>query len=164
MINKKIYYWWSPNNSGYYPSGREPNEDMRFKPKQGYGVCEIASWLSADLPTSVKSVDMWLNNLTNLESSRAPDGFFGIGNAHWVMITNNLVFIACEYVKEQRVILEREQLIYILEQYKEFVQGDFNNPNVPPESIDVEYIAEGEEAMNIYASLEGSHGVYYLEE
>nr|WP_282554504.1 hypothetical protein [Providencia sp. G1(2023)] len=70
-------------------------------------------------------MDTWLNNLTNLESSQAPDGFFGIGNAHWVMVTNNLVFIACEYVKEQRVILTVEQLIYILEQYKEFLQGDF---------------------------------------
>ncbi|WNJ81268.1 hypothetical protein RJE46_08590 [Cedecea neteri] len=80
------------------------------------------------------------------------------------MVTNDLVFIACEYVKEQRVTLTVEQLIYILEQYKEFLQGFFNNASFPPEPIDIEYIAEGQEAMNMYVSLEGSRGVYYLEE
>lgn len=164
MINKKIYYWWSPDDSSYYPSGREPNENMRFKPKQGYGICEIASWLSADLPAGLKSVDIWINNLTNLPSSRAPDGFFGMGNAHWVMVTKNMVFIACEYVQEQRVLLTIDQLLYILEQYKTFLDGNYTDPDFPPEPIDVEYIAEGEEAMRIYAALEGSHGLFYLEE
>lgn len=163
MLNDKINFWWNNNSKDFTPVGNKLWLSTD-KTTLGYGSRELAGWLSDDIQYSLNSIEIWINNLTNLESSRAPDGFFGIGNAHWVMVTNNLVFIACEYVKEQRVILTIEQLIYILEQYKEFLQRDFNNPNVPPEPIDVEYIAEGEEAMNIYASLEGSHGVYYLEE
>lgn len=164
MINKKIYFWWSDEEKLYSPSGRKPGENIRYKPIQGYGVCEIAAWLATDLPTGMKSIDIWINNLTDLTSSRAPDGFFGMGNAHWVMVTGNMVFIACEYVPEQRVLITIEQLLYVLEQYKAFLVGNYTNSDFPPEPIDVEYIAEGEEATRMYVSLEGSHGVFYLEE
>ena len=68
---------------------------------------------------------------------------FAVGNAHWVLITGDYVFIGTEYVEEQQVILTREQLLYILEQYKAFLEGNDEDPNNPPASIDVEFIAEG---------------------
>ena len=78
-----------------------------------------------------------------------------------VLITGNYVFIGTEYVEEQQVIMTKEQLLYVLEQYKAFLEGDFKDPNNPPDPIDVEFIAEGQEAIDIYNGLPNSHLVPY---
>ena len=161
MMNKLIYYWWIPDYKRFSPSGREYSEDMRLVPKQGRGICEVAAWLADDLQYSIDSVNIWINNLIDLERSRAPDGMFGIGNAHWVLITGNYVFIGTEYVEEQQVIMTKEQLLYVLEQYKAFLEGNYKDPNNPPAPIDVEFIAEGQEAIDIYNGLPNSHLVPY---
>ena len=163
MKNRKIYLYWIDFYENFYPSARLPEENIRYTPKQGYGVCEIAAWLGNDLQYSINSVNIWINNLTDLANSEAPDGMFGVGNAHWVLITGDYVFIGTEYVERQQVILTREQLLYILEQYKAFLEGNYRDPNNPPAPIDVEFIAEGQEAVDLYNSLEGSHQVFYLE-
>lgn len=159
MINKRAYYWWSPEDKHYFPSGRKPGENIRYKPSQGYGVCEIAGWLSDDIQYSSHSVNIWIKNLTDLASSPAPDGIFGMSNAHWVTICQGYVFIYCEYVEELRVILTVDQTFYVLEQYRNFLTGHYKNPDFPPEPLDVEFIAEGQEALDIYLSLEGSPGL-----
>lgn len=161
MKNKKIYLSWLDESKEFYPTGLLPNDNIRYTPTQGYGVCEIATWLGNDIQYSINSVNIWINNLTDLEHSRAPDGMFGIGNAHWVLITGNYVFIGTEYVEEQQVIMTKEQLLYVLEQYKAFLEGDYNDPNNPPDPIDVEFIAEGQEAIDIYNGLPNSHLVPY---
>jgi hypothetical protein len=94
MINRKINFIWYEGQ--YLLSGYLSDENTRYISKQGHGVCEVASWLSDDLPTGINSVNIWINNLTDLENSRAPDGMFGIGNAHWVLITGDYVFIGTE--------------------------------------------------------------------
>lgn len=163
MLNDKINFWWNDKGRDFSPVGNQLWQSPE-KGTLGYGAREVAGWLSDDIQYAPHSVNIWINNLKDLATSTAPDGFFGIGNAHWVMVTGNMVFIACEYVKEQRILLTIEQLLYVLEQYKAFLDGNYTNPDCPPEPIDVEYLAEGEEAMRIYASLDGSHGVFYLEE
>lgn len=163
MLTDQITFWKDENNQYYIPIGGAINKRHNGS-ILGYGAREIAGWLANDIQYSPNSVDIWINNLTDLASSLSPDGFFGMGNAHWVMVTKNKVFIACEYVQEQRVLLTIDQLLYILEQYKTFLDGNYTDPDFPPEPIDVEYITEGEEAMRIYAALEGSHGLFYLEE
>jgi hypothetical protein len=159
MLKRKMYFIWYEDK--YILSGTTEDEDIRYVPKQGYGICEIAAWLATDLPTGINSVNIWINNLTDLENSPAPDGWFGIGNAHWVLITGDYVFIGTEYVEEQQVIMTREQLLYVLEQYKALLEGDYNDPNNPPDPIDVEFIAEGQDAIDMYNGLEGSHLVPY---
>lgn len=159
MLNKKIYFIWKDGE--YRMSATREEEDIRYTPKEGYGICEIGSWLTTDLPTGINSVNIWINNLIDLENSRAPDGMFGIGNAHWVLVTGDYVFIGTEYVEEQQVIMTREQILYVLEQYKSFLEGNYKDPNNPPDPIDVEFIAEGQEAIDIYNSLEGTHQVPY---
>ncbi|MCO6509131.1 MAG: hypothetical protein J6578_10165 [Snodgrassella sp.] len=159
MLKKKLYFIWYEGK--YILSGTTKDENIRHAPKQGYGICEIAAWLATDLPTGVNSVNIWINNLTDLENSRAPDGMFGIGNAHWVLITGNYVFIGTEYVEQQQVVITKEQLLYVLEQYKACLKGVYKDPYNPPEPITVEIIAEGQEAIDMYNGLEGSHQVPY---
>ncbi|WP_166667109.1 hypothetical protein [Candidatus Schmidhempelia bombi] len=52
MKNKKIYLYWSDNYKEFCPTGMMDDENIRYVPKQGYGVCEIASWLSTELQHS----------------------------------------------------------------------------------------------------------------
>jgi hypothetical protein len=159
MLNDQIIFWWS--DSYFIPTGGKLTKYANSEKIFGFGAREIADWLASDLPTGINSVNIWINNLTDLENSRAPDGWFGIGNAHWVLITGDYVFIGTEYVEEQQVIMTREQLLYVLEQYKAFLEGDYNDPNNPPDPIDVEFIAEGQDAIDMYNGLEGSHLVPY---
>ena len=161
MLNKKIIFSWSKTFGMFRPSGCFSDENIRYRPKQGYGIIALASWLSSDLQCSINSVNIWISNLIDLENSPAPDGMFGVGNAFWVLITGNYVFIGTEYVEEQQVIMTKEQLLYVLEQYKAFLEGDFKDPNNPPDPIDVEFIAEGQEAIDIYNGLPNSHLVPY---
>ena len=161
MISKKIYYWWIPEYKKFSPSGREPGENIRRTPKQGYGVCEIAAWLSSDIQYAPHSVDIWIKNLTDLASGKSTDGNFGIGNAHWILVSQGHVFIGCEYVEEQQVLLTIEQVLYVLEQYRNFLEGYHATPDFPPEPIDVEYVAEGKEAIARYESLEGAYCLPY---
>lgn len=161
MYTRKIYLRWSEFHNRFIPTGMDANEDIRRIPKQGYGVCEIAAWLSSDLPNGIDSVDIWIKNLTDLSSGKTTDGNFGMGNAHWVMVTQNKVFIGCEYVEEQQIIMTIEQTLYILEQYKTFLESDYTNSALHPEPIDVEYIAEGKEAIALYESLDGAYCLPY---
>ena len=162
MKNRKIYLNWLDCYRKFHPSGMSPEENFRYIPKQGYGVCAIACFLSEVIRYSVNSVNIWINNLTDLANSEAPDGKFAVGNAYWVLITGDYVFIGNEYVEEYQVILNREQFLYILEQYKACLKGKYKDPNNPPAPIDVEFIAEEQEAIDLYDSLEGSHQVFYI--
>ncbi|MBC9132006.1 hypothetical protein FcAc13_11915 [Frischella sp. Ac13] len=159
MLNDKIIFWW--DGSSFIPTGGKLVKSTDEQKIFGFGAREIAAWLGNDIQYSINSVNIWINNLTDLEHSRAPDGMFGIGNAHWVLITGNYVFIGTEYVEEQQVIMTKEQLLYVLEQYKAFLGGDYKDPDNPPAPIDVEFIAEGQEAIDIYNGLPNSHLVPY---
>lgn len=58
MKNKKIYLSQSDDYKEFCPTGILNDENIRYVPKQGYGVCEIADWLSIDLPTGINSVNI----------------------------------------------------------------------------------------------------------
>ena len=158
MFNDKIDFYWN-----------DISKRFRLEPKDlykstngmiaGYGAREIASWIDTEIHGK-GSVDIWLDNINKVRSDDSCDGDFGIGNAHWVFLTNNHAMIFCEYDEESKVLLSFEQLEFILEQYKIFLSS---NKNEEPDPIDIEYIAEGDEAVRIYSSLDGAH-TYPFEE
>lgn len=160
MYSKKLYLRWSDFHNHFVPTALEDDENIRYTPRQGYGVSEIAGWLSSDLPGGVISIDIWVKNLTDLASGKENNGNFGIGNAHCVMVTQDKVFIGCEYSEELQVLLTIEQTLYILEQYRSFLEG-FHTKDFPPEAIDVEFLAEGKDAVLQYESLEGAYCLPY---
>ncbi|NCH65293.1 hypothetical protein EHJ11_21080 [Cronobacter turicensis] len=160
MYSRKIYLRWSNFNEQFIPTALGPGEDLRCVPKQGYGASEIAAWLSSDFPNGINSIDIWIKNLINLGSVITTDGNFGMGNAHWVMVTQDRVFIGCEYVEEQQVLLTIKQTLYVLEQYRLFLEGSYTK-DFPAEPIDVEYLAEGRDAITQYESLDGAHCLPY---
>ncbi|QLR44657.1 hypothetical protein HV346_19175 [Enterobacter sp. RHBSTW-00994] len=160
MLSDQINFWWNDKGKCFSPIGGKIRQSLSGNPL-GYGAREIAGWLSNDIQYALHSVEIWIKNLTNLSSGESTDGNFGMGNAHWVMVTQNKVFIGCEYVEEQQVILTIEQTLYVLEQYKTFLESDYTNPTLHPEPIDVEYIAEGKDAIAFYESLDGAYCLPY---
>ncbi|MBK0035811.1 hypothetical protein IBT47_26410 [Erwinia sp. S43] len=159
MLNDQIKFWWNEKSNSFVPVGGEVRNSNNGA-LLGYGVREVSSWLSNDIQYGINSVDIWVKNLTNLASGIATDGNFGIGNAHWVMVTQDKVFIGCEYVEEQQVLLTIEQTLYVLEQYRSFLEGNYTK-DYPPEPIDVEYVAEGKDAIRQYEALEGAYCLPY---
>ena len=158
MFNDKINFYW---NDLFKRFRLEPRGLYKSKNgvTVGYGAREISSWIDCEIHGK-SSVDIWLDNINKVRSDDACDGDFGIGNAHWVFLTNNHAMIFCEYDEESKVLLSFDQLEYILEQYK--ISLSFNK-NEKPDPIDIEYIAEGDEAVRIYSSLDGAH-TYPFEE
>ncbi|MGJ8514574.1 hypothetical protein [Carnimonas bestiolae] len=153
MIDGKISFYW--NDTGYYMLvGGDTWISGEQKPSDG--LMEIAAFLSDDVQFSPSSVDYWVGELTNLPESRTPDGFFGMGNAHWVMMKEDKILIACEYVKELRVLVTLEQLLYIFKQYKSVLESGIRDIDLPPEPIEVPFIAESEEATKMYVSIAGN--------
>ena len=158
MFNDKIKFYWDD----FYESFRLGGRDLYKSPTGiivGYGTREISSWISDEIHGKT-SVDIWLDNINKARGDDSCDGDFGIGNAHWVFLTNNHAMIFCEYVEEWKVLLSFDQLEFILEQYK--ISLSFNK-NEEPDPMDIEYIAEGDEAVRIYSSLDGAY-TYPFEE
>lgn len=159
MLNDKIIFWWDENSNLFVPVGGKIRNSFDGG-VLGYGAREISGWLSNDIQYGIHSVDIWVKNLTELASGQTTEGNFGIGNAHWVMVTHDKVFIGCEYVEEQQVLLTIEQTLYVLEQYRLFLEGSYTK-DCPPEPIDVEYLAEGRDAITQYESLDGAYFLPY---
>ncbi|MBC3944831.1 hypothetical protein H8S21_05775 [Erwinia persicina] len=159
MLNDKIIFWWDENSNLFVPVGGKIRNSFDGG-VLGYGAREISGWLSNDIQYGIHSVDIWVKNLTALASGKTTEGNFGIGNAHWVMVTHDKVFIGCEYVEEQQVLLTIEQTLYVLEQYRLFLEGSYTKDS-PPEPIDVEYLAEGRDAITQYESLDGAYCLPY---
>lgn len=159
MLNDKITFWWNEKSKLFIPIGGEGRNGFDGE-VFGYGAREISGWLSNDIQYGLHSVDNWIKKLNDLASGKTTDGNFGIGNAHWVMVTKDKVFIGCEYVEEQQVLLTIEQTLYVLEQYRSFLEGAYTKEH-PPEPIDIEYLSEGKYAVAQYESLEGAYCLPY---
>ncbi|WP_241597612.1 hypothetical protein [Rosenbergiella epipactidis] len=159
MMNDQIIFWWNEKSNLFIPTGGKIHTTSNGV-VLGYGAREISGWLSNDIQYGLHSVNAWIKNLTDLASGKSTDGNFGLGNAHWVMVTQGRVFIGCEYVEEQQVLLTIEQTLYVLEQYRSFLEGSYTE-EYPPEAIDVEYLSEGKDAVTQYESLEGAYCLPY---
>ncbi|MDT3640245.1 hypothetical protein ROM51_16855 [Cronobacter sakazakii] len=159
MLNDKIIFWWDENSDLFIPIGGKIRHSSDGG-VLGYGAREISGWLSNDIQYGIHSIDIWVRNLTDFASGKITDGNFGKGNAHWVMVTHDKVFIGCEHVEEQQVLLTIEQTLYVLGQYRLFLEGSYTK-DFPPEPIDVEYLAEGRDAITRYESLEGAYCLPY---
>lgn len=143
-----ISFSWSPISKRYDIEGLE----------ERLGTLTLGSWLSADIQTSLSGIKDWITWINEIAAGTQEGGYIGTGNAFSVMAVGEQVFIECEYVDDQKVFLTRDQVIHVLEQYRDFVKSDIENPNFHPKPIEVEYLAEGEEAAKCYAETGGSSG------
>ena len=122
------------------------------------GSSAIADWLGQDIQYSKRSVDNWISIINDVASGIRESGYQGTGNTHSVMVTDDWVFIECEYVEEQKVFMSVQQALFALEKYKSFLVSRENHSKEIPSPFEVEYEAEGEEALDKYLDTGGSLG------
>jgi hypothetical protein len=127
-----------------------------------YGANEVASWLDNDIQEPI-SLGRWIQRIAKADQGLDPDYDVGFGNAHMTALVKNKIFIYCEYVEGQSVLMTTQQLLPVLHAYRDFfeqqTQGRYRDESDVPPSIPVEYLAEGDEAIALYEALEGSYGM-----
>lgn len=122
------------------------------------GSSTFADWLGSDIQYSTKTAKEWLNIFNEVIDGNREPGYQGTGNTHSVMVTDNWVYIECEYKEEQKVFMRVEQAIIALEKYKSFLDNRANFSYQVPSPFEVEYEAEGQEALDRYLETGGSLG------
>lgn len=119
------------------------------------GSLEVASWLANEAQYSHKMVKWFEDQIINYDFETKKTNFIGSGNAHHIFSTGDHIFLMCEYVDEQKVLLTKEACLKALENYRSFLNSDYKNLEVTPEPFKIEYIAEGEEALAKFTELGG---------
>lgn len=152
-----IYPYWSLAAKRFEVSGRELDEDIRNTPRQGFGIIEIAAWLSNDVE-SKKSTLEWIKMLSAISLNEKKYEYLSTGNAHSVFATKEHIFIKCEFEDRLRVWATHRQIISVLENYIQFLNSGIHNPHAPPEPFLVEYEAEGSAALHLYLDAGGRLG------
>lgn len=118
------------------------------------GSLEVAYWLNDDVFRK-NTIDWFVKQLNEFDFSSKQTNYIGSGNAHHVFSTGEHVFLMCEYVDDQKVLLTKEQCLYALEQYRAFLSRNFRKKTFTPVPFDIEYIAEGDEAIIKFNELGG---------
>jgi hypothetical protein len=122
------------------------------------GSSTVADWLGSDIQYSTKTAKEWLNIFNEVIDGKREPGYQGTGNTHSVMVIDNWVYIECEYREDQKVFMSVEQAIIALEKYKSFLDNRVNFAYQVPSPFEVEYEAEGQEALDRYLETGGSLG------
>lgn len=122
------------------------------------GSSTFADWLGSDIQYSTKTAKEWLNIFNEVIDGNREPGYQGTGNTHSVMVTDNWVYIECEYKEDQKVFMSVEQAIIALEKYKTFLDNRDNFSYQVPSPFEVEYEAEGQQALDRYLETGGSLG------
>ena len=118
------------------------------------GGSAISGWLGSDIQYSQNVLNDWFNIFKEITNgSRAP-GYQGTGNSHSVLAIGDFVFIECEHLEKKKVFLTMQQMFDVLKNYQLFLQSDYKH--IAPEEFEVEYVAEGGEALEKYLETGGS--------
>lgn len=150
MVSGTISFFWDSKTRRFYPYGDVSNKLKGNSAEHSCGVCVISDWLLYTVQKSLVSVNLWIKHLGDLETNSQPNGMFGVGTAHWVIVSDDYVLIDSMYNDDEKVLMNKEQALYVLEQFKNFLEKKFNDPDRPPSSIDVEFIADGQKAVDMY--------------
>jgi hypothetical protein len=123
------------------------------------GAITIASWLGNDIQYSIRDTEGWLNIFADVARGKRKAGYQGTGNTHSVMAIRDVVFIECEYVKTQKVLLTYSQITDALNKYVLFLCGDYKTRAAVCQPYEVEYEDEGQVALDKYRETGGTLGV-----
>jgi hypothetical protein len=119
------------------------------------GASEVANWLAVEAEYSSNAIQWYEKQIINYDVKITNTNFIGSGNAHHIFSTGDYVFLLCEYVDDQKVLLTKDACLSALRSYRAFLDSDYKNPEIQPEPFEVEYIAEGEEALSEFIGLGG---------
>jgi uncharacterized protein YacL (UPF0231 family) len=114
------------------------------------GGAAIANWLASDIQYSLKTLDEWLECFSEIANATRPGGYQGTGNAFSVYAHGQHALLECEFSENLKAYLTTDQIMNVLLQYKTFLQNEFRHPSFRPSPFEVEYLAEGDAAQQLY--------------
>jgi hypothetical protein len=120
------------------------------------GAKTVAHWFGNDIQYSAESACRWSDLFSKVANGSHEPGYLGSGNAHSVSATTQLVYIESEFVEAHKVCLTIDQIFEALDKYKLFLSSDYRSPTFQPVPFDVEYVAEGEQALGHFLREGGS--------
>ncbi len=119
------------------------------------GAREVSSWLRDDLQMSSSSTDWWINQIKDIEPVTKKNCYVGSGNAHQVLSVKDYLYIYCELIEERQVVLTCESALKALSEYRNLVLSDWKSPEFESGQFEVEYEAEGDDALSLFRKLGG---------
>lgn len=152
MANGKLHFVRSSKFNRLEVLATEPNADPRMSSPQSVGVREIAAWLSDDVNSHLSAIG-WVARLEALESAEAK-GYLGTGNAHTVGVVGEYIFLECEFEEDLKVLVHKSHVVSLLKFYIAT-----HEEHISSTCYDVEYVLEGEPALNRYLEWGGRLGL-----
>lgn len=131
----------------------------------GGGSRVIAEWLIADMASGVKAVDWFLQELERIGrgisvpvSDRSdtyvnPNAcYVGTGNTFSSYANDRLFYLENLFAEESRVLLSAGQIRDVLRSYRDRIEQVLKDKSESPDSFEVEWVAEGQEAQQLAAA------------
>ena len=130
------------------------------------GADAFVNWLVADIDQEESRIDWYLNEIARAAKVEVqspqrkskqrkvpkPDPYFvGAGNGMFVWANENLVYLECMWVDELRLVMTPEQVREALARYRPITQRGWKKRHTRPDSFEIEYVAEGQEAARLAA-------------
>ncbi len=131
----------------------------------GDGGATLAGYLMSDIHRTIASINRKIKQIDDVAQGRAKPGYMGRGNSCSFCMINNMVFIEDMYCEEYKILISNEQFLHVLQEYQKHIEADYDaDPETIPPPIEFEYIAEGDEAYDLYEATGGSLGLEEDEE
>ena len=108
------------------------------------GGIEIASWLEDDV-TRLEEIFFWRSRIKEISSENII--CLGSGNAHHVYIVGPYVYIFCEYVDAQQVMMHTHDFLELLNKYEAYLN---QKKDGAPQPFEVTYAHQGSAASAIF--------------
>lgn len=115
------------------------------------GAATIAGWLSSDIQYTIGTVGRWERIINDVGGGSKQCGYQGTGNAFSVSVSRTLCLLVNEFVEHQRVCMTLDQVLSVLDNYRKFLESDYRNDPRAAQPFSVEYVAEGEDAVERFS-------------
>ena len=113
------------------------------------GAEVLASWLSDDVGSTAAARSL-ADRLKDVDGIGG--GYVGSGNSYHLRVAKGFVFVENQFLEAQAVLLKISDAILLLSSYERFHEAAKRGKGSPPESIDVEFEMEGQQAVDFYLS------------
>ena len=125
----------------------------------GDGGVTLAGYLMSDIQGSIAGINQLIKEIDDVAQGRVKPGYMGRDNSCSLCMINSMVFIEDMYCEEYKILISNEQLLHVLDEYKRHIKARYYDQDTIPPPIEFEYIAEGDEAYDLYEATGGSLGL-----
>lgn len=152
-----VFPYWDDDDGEYHVSMDEKVGDASVvRGGQGIGMAGICGWLDGEMRILGKGAERMVREDVEKCADTTPrEEVVHFGEGYVVLYLNGLFLILFRYDNRIVVLLKKEQFLSVLDGYGEFTRMSVTKKHRPPLPFEVEYEAEGEEAIRIFQQAGG---------